>query len=391
MNQEEQRRLDSIWASICDELQQVISADSVACWFRAVKLVSYVDGVLSLHHDQSIYRYWIEEHYLPQLTTTASKLLGEAITVVFQSDDSVVQASVSKVDEQHITDSTPQVVGNWAGECAENLDPQATFETFMVGMNNRFAASVAKAIAESPCRTYNPLFFYGNAGMGKTHLMHAIGNHVQQNKKHLKVLYVTGKKFVNDYTNAVQRDELARFRQSYHQADVVLIDDIKAIAFDYRARGEFYHLCNIMSDEHKQIILSSDSPPQGIENCERRLDSCSELGVIAELHLPEKRTRLAILRNLLNSMPEKFRENVSDEVLNFIVWRIETNVRCLKDALCQVVALAFLKGQAITVAQAEENLRNFLRRDPPLNVLANFHANLLAKPSPQLDQLILKS
>jgi chromosomal replication initiator protein len=391
MNEEEKGSLDSIWASICLELQQVISADSVACWFQAVKLVSYVDRVLTLRHGQSIHRYWIEENYLPQLITTASSVLGESISIVFQSDASVVGASVKKVEDRVATDGAPQEVVNWASECGGSLAPELTFETFEVGMNNRFAATVAKAVAESPSHTYNPLFIYGKAGMGKTHLMHAIGNLIQQNKKYLKVLYVTGEKFVNDYASAIQRDELARFRERYHQADVLLIDDIKAIAFDYRARGEFYHLCNILCDDHKQIVLSSDSPPPGIENCERRLDSCSELGVIAELHLPEKRTRLAILRNQLNSMPEKFRENVSDEVLNYIVWRIETNVRCLKDALCQVVALAFLKGKTITVAEVEENLRNFLQREPPLNVLANFHANLLAKPVPQLDQLILKS
>jgi len=381
MNQEEKRKLDSIWASTCNELQQIISADSVACWFQALKLVSYTDRVLTLRHDQSIHRYWIEENYLPQLTTTASNILGEPITIVFQSDDSVVKVS----------GGANPVVGTWTDECGGSFDPQLSFQTFVVGMNNRFAASVAKAVAENPSHTYNPLFFYGSAGMGKTHLMHAIGNHIQKNKKHLKVLYVTGKQFTDDYTRTIQRDELDRFRSSYHQAKVVLIDDIEAITSDYRARGEFYHLCDTLSDQQTQIILSSDLPPLRIENCERRLDSCSEFGVIAELHLPEGRTCLAILRNQLNSMPEKFSENVSDEVLNYIVRRIGTNVRCLKDALCQVVATAFLKGEAITVAQAEENLRNFLLKAPPLNVSAHFHANLLTKPSPQFAQLVLKS
>jgi len=391
MNQEEKRRLDSIWASICFELQKVVSADAVACWFHPVRLQSYVERVLTLRHDQSIHRYWIEENYLPQLTRAASNVLGEPISIVFQSDDSVVQASVKKVEEQPDMDGAPQVVGDWASEFGGSLDPQSTFETFVVGMNNRFAVTVAKAVAEKPFHTYNPLFIYGNAGMGKTHLVQAIGNFIRQNMKHLKVLYVTGEKFANDYTSAIQRNELARFRQSYHQADVLLIDDIKAIAFDYRARGEFYQLCNTLCDDHKQIVLSSDSPPPGIENCERRLDSCSELGVMAELHVPERRTRLAILRNKLNAMPAKFRENVSEEVLDFIAFLIQTNVRQIENALCQIVSFAFLKEQPITVSEVEKNLINFLQSEPPLNLLANFHANLLAKTTPKLDQLVLKS
>jgi chromosomal replication initiator protein len=356
--------LKGIWTSICLELQQVVSSDAVTRWFFPLKVQSYANRNLVLISDNSIYRYWIEENYLEQLKAAASRVLGEPVAIVFHSTEAAATigpdaAAGGKPAPERPRKESHSRISTTSPDSRGCLNPRSTFETFVVGENNRFAAAAARAVAESPTRTYNPLFLHGRVGLGKTHLMQAVGHLILQNKKHLKVFYVTSEQFTNDYISAIQHGELAKFRRSYRQVDVLLIDDIQFLAGKDRSQEEFFHTFNTLCDGSKQIVLTSDSPPTEIANLEKRLVSRFEMGLTAELQLPDAETRLAILRHKMNDMPGK----LSDPVLNFIAERVKTNVRRLEGALNRVAAFASLHGRSISVPQVEVLLRDLLQQE----------------------------
>ncbi|MCE0498574.1 MAG: chromosomal replication initiator protein DnaA [Methylacidiphilales bacterium] len=356
--------LKQIWASICLELQQVVSADAVTRWFTPLRLENYANRILTLSSENSIYQYWIEENYLQQLSITASRVLGENVSISFQSEDSSAPVQAvpdSTLDEpvrckkESISKSAPAL----ASDSRACLNPRNTFESFVVGVNNQLAAAAAQAVAQAPARTYNPLFLHGSVGLGKTHLMQAVGHLIQNSKKHLRVFYVTSEQFTNDYISAIQHGELAKFRKSYRQVDVLLIDDIQFFAGKDRSQEEFFHTFNTLFDGSKQIVLTADSPPTEIANLEKRLTSRFEWGMTAELQPPDAETRLAILRHKMSAMPEK----LGDPVLRFIAERVKTNVRRLEGALNRVAAFSSLHGRAIAVPQVEILLRDLLQQE----------------------------
>ncbi len=354
-------QLAETWERICVELQQIISADAVTRWFKPLRLLRYAQRTLFLHTDNSIYQYWIEENYLPQLKGTAGRVMGEPVTVVFQSTLETVEAPTSKKPEP--TKSKKEVLcpktAFSPAEPTTTLNPRHTFESFVVGVNNQFAHAAALAVAQARARTYNPLFLHGSVGLGKTHLMQAIGHLIMKNKPHLKVCYVTSEHFTNDYITAIQHGELAKFRKSYRQVDVLLIDDIQFLAGKDRSQEEFFHTFNKLVDGSKQIVLTSDSPPNEIANLEKRLISRFESGLTTELQTPDAETRLAILRHKVADMPEK----LCDEVLVFIAQRVKSNIRRLEGALNRVAAFASLHGKNLTVAQVEVLLKDMLQQE----------------------------
>jgi chromosomal replication initiator protein len=348
-----------VWDAICSELQTAVSADAVCRWFKPLALQTCENGALTLRSDNSIYQYWIEENYLPQLKAAAAKVLGLPVTIRFDSAASAGSPTI-KPDAPKARASAPRAsAANVPLDTRGTLNPRSTFEAFVVGENNRFAHAAAMAVAEAPARTYNPLFLHGRVGLGKTHLMQAVGHLIQQNKKHLKVFYVTSEQFTNDYISAIQHGELQKFRKSYRQVDVLLIDDIQFLAGKDRSQEEFFHTFNTLFDGSKQIVVTADSPPTEIANIEKRLTSRFEWGLAAELQPPDAETRLAILRHKMNAMPEK----LADPILGFIAERVKTNVRRLEGALNRVAAFATLHGKAMTVAQVEVLLRDLLQQE----------------------------
>jgi chromosomal replication initiator protein len=354
--------LTQIWASICLELQQVVSADAVNRWFRPLRVHNYENQTLTLISDNSIYQYWIEENYLAQLKSAAARVLDEQVTISFQANEAAAAAATTAAPakaEPKVRKETLKMAPSVVSDSRGCLNPRSTFDSFVVGENNRFAAAAARAVAEAPARTYNPLFLHGSVGLGKTHLMQAIGHLIQKNKKHLRVFYVTSEQFTNDYISAIQHGELAKFRKSYRQVDVLLIDDIQFLAGKDRSQEEFYHTFNALCEGSRQIVLTSDSPPTEIANMEKRLTSRFEMGLTAELQLPDAETRMAILRHKMVAMPEK----LSDPVLQFIAERVKTNIRRLEGALNRVAAFASLHGKAITVPQTEVLLRDLLQQE----------------------------
>lgn len=353
--------LTQIWASICLELQQVVSADAVNRWFRPLRVHNYANHGLTLVSDNSIYQYWIEENYLPQLKSAAARVLGEPVSIHFHSagvSAPAPEAKPAKAEPAKVRKESLKLAPA-SSDSRGCLNPRFTFESFVVGVNNQYAHAAALAVAQAPARTYNPLFLHGSVGLGKTHLMQAIGHLIQKNKKHLKVFYVTSEQFTNDYISAIQHGELAKFRKSYRQVDVLLIDDIQFLAGKDRSQEEFFHTFNTLCDGSRQIVLTSDSPPTEIANMEKRLTSRFEMGLTAELQLPDAETRLAILRHKMESMPEK----LSDPVLTFIAERVKTNIRRLEGALNRVAAFASLHGKAITVPQTEVLLKDLLQQE----------------------------
>jgi chromosomal replication initiator protein len=341
-------------------LQQVVSADAVGRWFKPLTIETCEKGTLTLSSDNSIYQFWIEENYLPQLKATASRVLGEPMAIRFHlpasSDGAAAPAPAIRPEAPRAKKETRTAV---TGDSRGCLNPRSTFETFVVGANNQFAHAAARAVAEAPARTYNPLFLHGSVGLGKTHLMQAVGHLIQQHKKHLKVFYVTSEQFTNDYISAIQHGELQKFRKSYRQVDVLLIDDIQFLAGKDRSQEEFFHTFNTLFDGSKQIVVTADSPPTEISNIEKRLTSRFEWGLAAELQPPDAETRLAILRHKMNAMPEK----LADPILSFIAERVKTNVRRLEGALNRVAAFATLHGKAMSVAQVEVLLRDLLQQE----------------------------
>lgn len=355
--------MHAVWAEIVAGIRAEVSADTFTRWFKDVELAALDDKQLTLRVPNNIYQLWIESNYLPLLQSATMLALGTARTVQFvYSDEEPVKAP---------TIAEPAVNGRAASEEEEETEPQApnpsnglnprnTFESFVVGANNQFAHAACVAVAQSPGKTYNPLFFYGGVGLGKTHLMHAIGHQILAKKKGVKVLYISSERFTNEFIDAIQTGGLIKFRKRYRQADVLLIDDIQFLAGKERSQEEFFHTFNALFDGHKQIVLSSDRPPSEIQNLENRLVSRFEWGLTAELQPPDVETRVAILRKKAAGMDIK----IGNEVLEFLAERIRTNVRRLEGALMRVASYISLNdGQTPPMERIEHLLKDLLQEE----------------------------
>jgi chromosomal replication initiator protein len=239
------------------------------------------------------------------------------------------------------------------------LNPRYSFETFVVGSCNQFAHAAALAVADSPSKTYNPLYIYGGVGLGKTHLMCAIGHHVKNQNRHLRLAYISAEKFMNELINAIRYDQTMMFRDKYRSIDVLLIDDIQFIAGKERTQEEFFHTFNALYDGQKQIVISSDCPPREIPTLEERLHSRFEWGLIADIQPPDLETKIAILRKKAET--EKI--NLPDNVALFIASKIKSNIRELEGSLVRLTALSSLKGESINLLLAQEALKNIVEEE----------------------------
>ena len=245
-----------------------------------------------------------------------------------------------------------------------SFNPKNTFDTFVVGNNNNFAYAAAMAVAQAPGKSYNPLFLYGGVGLGKTHLLHAIGQHVAGNKKSARVAYVSSEKFTNEYIDGIQNNQLVRFRKKYRQTDVLLIDDIQFLAGKERIQEEFFHTFNALHEAHKQIVLTCDRPASEIQDLEHRLVSRFEWGLVTDLQPPDIEMRLAILKKKAQLMGV----TLPEDIINFLANRIRTNVRRLEGALIRVASYASLTGKKLTIEVVEGLLREILHEEGRLSI-----------------------
>ena len=309
-------------------LKEEVTTISYETWIKGLEIQSVDDEKINLLVSNNFKKGVLQSKYLDLLTNTFNYLTGKECTVTILSREELEQASQNSEQYNSIQIEAPI---NYA---AANLNPKYTFATFVVGNNNRFAHAAALAVAEAPAASYNPLFIYGGVGLGKTHLMHAIGNEILKNNHNSKILYITSEVFTNELINAIKDNSSDQFRNKYRNIDVLLIDDIQFIAGKDRVQEEFFHTFNTLHESGKQVILSSDKPPKDIQLLEDRLKSRFEWGIIADISNPDYETRLAILRKKaqLDSII------IDDEILSTIATRIDSNIRELEGALNKLTA-----------------------------------------------------
>jgi len=345
-------RCKALWEKLSAALKPQVSADTFKRWFSAVELIKATDDEVTFLVPNNIYQFWIESNHMAALQSAITIACGEPRTVRFltASESNGGEIDLTAPEKLEFPANT-RSVGSGV-----SLNPRNTFESFVVGPNNQIAHAASLAVAQAPARTYNPLFIYGGVGLGKTHLMQAIGQYVWNKKKTSKVMYLSSEVFINEFIDAIQHNTLVKFRKRYRQADLLLIDDIQFLGGKERSQEEFFHTFNTLFDGHKQIVLSSDRPASEIANLEHRLVSRFEWGLTAELQPPDIETRLAILRKKARALQIK----LSDEVYQFLATRIRTNVRRLEGALMRVASFASLSGKELTQETIEHLLKDIL-------------------------------
>ena len=347
-----------LWQRLSAALKPQVSADTFKRWFSAVELIDVTANSLTFRVPNNIYQFWIESNHMAALQAAIVSAFGGPREVKFSLPPGTsVQVAEDAAALKEVASDSPRdtkPVGSALG-----LNPRNTFESFVVGPNNEIAHAASLAVAQLPARTYNPLFIYGGVGLGKTHLMQAIGQYVWAKKKGAKVMYLSSELFINEFIDAIQHSNLVKFRKRYRQADLLLIDDIQFLGGKERSQEEFFHTFNTLFDGHKQIVLSSDRPASEITNLEKRLVSRFEWGLTAELQPPDIETRMAILRKKARTMQIKLR----DDVFEFLANRIRTNVRRLEGALMRVASFASLSGKELTQEVVEHLLKDILQEE----------------------------
>ena len=321
-----------------DEMSQI----SHKTWIEPLKIASIVDNNVTLVSEDSFKRDMADTKFHDLIMNTFSVILQKNCTLSIICKDEIPEVEEKKVEIQNVSNNN-QYVGT-------SLNPKYNFSTFVVGDNNRFAHAASLAVAEAPATAYNPLFLYGGVGLGKTHLMHAIGNEVLFNNRNANVLYVTSERFTNEFIDALKSAGTEKFRQKYRNIDVLLIDDIQFIAGKERLQEEFFHTFNTLHESGKQIVISSDRPPRDIPLLEDRLKSRFEWGLLADVSMADYETRLAILR-------KKTDENhviIDDEILSDIALKIDSNIRELEGVFNKLVAQSSLTHTPITMEMAEK-------------------------------------
>ena len=341
-----QNELNDLLTKAKELLRDETTKISYETWIKNLEIKSADNNNIILLATSTFQKDAIEARYHDLLTNTFNFITNKDCTVSIISKEDVTSAPES---------NTSSLDANY-GYSNSTLNPKYTFESFVVGNNNRFAHAAALAVAEAPATSYNPLFIYGGVGLGKTHLMHAIGNSILKNNRDSKILYVTSEKFTNQLINAIKDNKNEQFRTKYRNIDVLLIDDIQFIAGKERIQEEFFHTFNTLHESGKQIILSSDRPPKDIQLLEDRLKSRFEWGLIADISNPDYETRLAILRKKAQL------DNIiiDDEILSNIANRIDSNIRELEGTLNKLIAKSSLTNSSITMEMAEKAINDIV-------------------------------
>jgi chromosomal replication initiator protein len=356
--------VQQIWQAAQEELRFQIATPGYETWLRNAVLLDCEDGhMFTLGVPTRLARDWLTERYVPLIRETLSGLLSRDCEVLITVDPAAApppDEPAPIADEPF--DSAPSLLGesmplDAAGSSESRLNPNFTFSTFVVGNSSRFAHAACRAVADSPGKAYNPLFLYGGVGLGKTHLMHAIGHAVREgHRRPPKVAYVTSEKFMNEMIASIQENRMNDFRTRYRTVDVLLIDDIQFLAGKDRTQEEFFHTFNALHEVQKQIVVSSDRPPKDIPTLEDRLRSRFEGGLMADIQPPDFETRLAILNSKLGANSRL----VPDEVCNFIAHKIQKNIRELEGALIRVLAHASISGESVSVEAAQRILADII-------------------------------
>jgi chromosomal replication initiator protein len=341
-----------VWRAALGELQVSLSPANYETWLRDTALITVDDNRFRVAVPNGFAKDWLETRYRSLISQTLARVVGYSVTVEFEVREPPPEGRDDHAGQQVRLE--PMRVGGEGP--AAGLNPRYTFGTFIVGSANRLAHAASLSVAERPGHAYNPLFLYGGVGLGKTHLMHAIGNQVLARFPRKRVVYATSEKFTNEFITSIQQGKIDEFRARYRKIDLLLIDDIQFIADKERTQEEFFHTFNAIHEDGKQIVLSSDRPPKAILTLEERLRSRFEWGLIADLTAPDLETRIAILR----AKAEEQAVAIGSDVIEFIARKVVSNIRELEGALNRIVAYSSMGGQPITIELAQAVLSNVL-------------------------------
>ncbi|MWV46160.1 chromosomal replication initiator protein DnaA [Paenibacillus sp. HJL G12] len=343
-----------LWQQILSIIHTKLSKPSFDTWFKATKAIQMSDHSIVISAPTTFAVEWLESRYTKLVSATIFELLGKQVDVKFVIEEN----KPAEIVPQQPT-PMPQVTQEEA--FTHMLNPKYTFDTFVIGSGNRFAHAASLAVAEAPAKAYNPLFLYGGVGLGKTHLMHAIGHYILEHNPASRVVYISSEKFTNEFINSIRDNRAESFRNKYRNVDILLIDDIQFLAGKESTQEEFFHTFNALHEEQKQIIISSDRPPKEIPTLEDRLRSRFEWGLITDIQPPDLETRIAILRKKAKA------ENldIPNEAMMYIANQIDTNIRELEGALIRVVAYSSLTNQDVTTHLAAEALKDIIPSSRP--------------------------
>ncbi|HZO49676.1 MAG TPA: chromosomal replication initiator protein DnaA, partial [Gaiellaceae bacterium] len=343
-----------LWEDVSARLRDTLNETTYQTWFGQAEAGELGDGVFTIVVPNDFTREWIEEHFLAFLRTAASEATGGEVRIALRVREDVVLAQL-RPDPPGGEHPPAPAAPDAAQAEATGTNPKYTFDLFVIGSSNRFAHAAALAVAEAPAQAYNPLFIYGGTGLGKTHLLQAIGAYVTQHSHGTTCRYVTSETFVNDFINSLRDKRIEGFKQRYRTYDVLLVDDIQFFEGKERIQEEFFHTFNALYEAGRQIVISSDRPPTELATLEERLRSRFQWGLITDIQPPDLETRIAILRKKVTTDAI---EVADPEVLTFIAGRVSTNIRELEGALTRVLAYSSLTGLPLTVELAEQVLRD---------------------------------
>lgn len=359
------QNISDLWDKALLEMEAKVSKPSFDTWLKATKAEMIQDDTITITAPNEFARDWLENRYIKFIAETLQDITGAELKVkiviphnVEEEEEEIVE-KIPKAEQEVISTNDP-IPKNM-------LNPKYTFNTFVIGAGNRFAHAASLAVAEAPAKAYNPLFIYGGVGLGKTHLMHAIGHYVIEHNPNAKVVYLSSEKFTNEFINSIRDNKAVNFRNKYRNVDVLLIDDIQFLAGKEQTQEEFFHTFNALHDDSKQIVISSDRPPKEIPTLEDRLRSRFEWGLITDITPPDLETRIAILRKKAKA------ENldIPNEVMLYIANQIDTNIRELEGALIRVVAYSSLINQDMNADLAAVALKDIVPNSKPKVITIN--------------------
>ena len=372
---------ENIWDSVLTAVEKRVNHESFTTWFRPTSMLSLDGSTLKVRVPDRVFEDWILNNYRDVLEESLDEVGIGSCSITFESSSELAPQSIearpatfsdsiqtksaaaSKLAEpsrQYFSTavvSSPRFADSDLTET--HLNQKYTFETFVVGSCNQFAHAAALAVADAPSKTYNPLFIYGGVGLGKTHLMCAIGHRIKEQYRHLRLCYISAERFMNELINSIRYDQTNAFRDRYRSIDILLVDDIQFIAGKERTQEEFFHTFNALHDGQKQIVISADCAPKDIPTLEERLHSRFEWGLIADITPPDIETKVAILRRKAEI------ENIDlpDDVAMFIGQKIRSNIRELEGSLVRLTALSSLRGDPINLALAQEAIKNIIEEE----------------------------
>ena len=348
-----------------------MSEVSFNTWIKSCEPISISNDTIRISVPNSFTQDILEKRYKDLVANSIKSICSKLYKIEFLIASDIKSDETSKEDTPELKKNKAVLISD---ELSTTLNPKYTFDSFVIGNSNRFAHAASLAVAEAPAKAYNPLFIYGGVGLGKTHLMHAIGHYILDSNPNARVEYVSSEKFTNELINAIKDDKNEEFRNKYRNVDVLLIDDIQFIAGKERTQEEFFHTFNALHDANKQIILSSDRPPKEIPTLEDRLRSRFEWGLIADIQVPDFETRMAILKKKADV--EKL--NVANEVMVYIATKIKSNIRELEGALIRIVAYSSLTNKEITVDLASEALKDIISKKQGKNITISIIQDIVA-------------